>query len=379
MTAKATQGAISAWTNKREPVPAAADLAEQFRDVQPEAILFFCSHHHDGGPLSKALKDRYPKAQVVGCTTAGELTQAKSEVDSVSAIALSSDKVVRCSAALARCEDGAQKGVAEATAQLSSNLKVNLRELDGKRWVGVVLVEGLKMREEEINEQLGNHAPLISFVGGSAGDNLEFKETRVFCNGEVCKDGAALLLMEMAVPFMVTKTCSFESTGNVWRVTRADEKTRTIYEVDGKPIAQVYSAALTTTPDKLNGGIFMSHPVGLLIDGKPWIRSPQQLLPDGGLRFYCKVSEGMSIHLMRSTDLVADTQRLLDRAPAELGHPLSGALAFNCILRRLELDAKKQHGAFLQAFKGLQVAGFHTYGESWLGHINQTLTAILFA
>ncbi|MGZ7081522.1 MAG: hypothetical protein ACXVJT_19090, partial [Thermoanaerobaculia bacterium] len=61
------------------------------------------------------------------------------------------------------------------------------------------------------------------------------------------------------------------------------------------------------------------------------------------------------------------------------GAPVSGGLAFNGVLRRLEMDAKDLHREFLHVFDGLQVSGFHTYGESWLGHINQTLTAVWFA
>src|SRR5690606_4751923 len=121
-----------------------------------------------------------------------------------------------------------------------------------------------------------------------------------------------------------------------------------------------------------------SNPLGLMIDGKPWIRSPQQVLPDGSLKFYCQLLEGASVHVMQSTDLVDDTRRELARVKGELGGTLSGGLAFNCILRRLELDAKDLHGPFLSAFEGLEVGGFHTYGESWLGHINQTLTGLWF-
>jgi hypothetical protein len=51
---------------------------------------------------------------------------------------------------------------------------------------------------------------------------------------------------------------------------------------------------------------------------------------------------------------------------------------FNCILRRLELDAKDWNDEFVATFDGIPAAGFHTYGESWLGHINQTLTAVMF-
>ena len=371
-------GARSAWTQQRDARLAAAELAEQFGLVNPKAILFFCSHHHDGKTLSGTLRERYPGAEVIGCTTAGEFTDREHGSSSVSALALGSDKVLRCAGALAPCAQGTAPGVKAAMDRIATTLKIEPRALDPKRYVGVVLVEGLKMREEEVNEELGNHAPVISFVGGSAGDNLEFKATHVFYNGESCDDGAVLLLLEMAVPFTVTKTCSFEPTGKQFRATKVDEKTRTIYELDGRPVAEVYAAGLGIAPGKLDGSAFMSSPMGLMIDGKPWIRSPQQLLPDGGLRFYCKVSEGMDIHLMRSTDLVADTHRAMALVPAALGQPLAGGLLFNCILRRLELDAKDAHGPFLNAFHGIQAAGFHTYGESWLGHINQTFTALLF-
>jgi hypothetical protein len=51
---------------------------------------------------------------------------------------------------------------------------------------------------------------------------------------------------------------------------------------------------------------------------------------------------------------------------------------FNCILRRLEMDQKDLGDEFVSTFGGIPASGFHTYGESWLGHINQTLTAVVF-
>lgn len=76
--------------------------------------------------------------------------------------------------------------------------------------------------------------------------------------------------------------------------------------------------------------------------------------------------------------LVGETETALRRAVDELGGEASDAVMFNCILRRLELDATKQGDAFVRALGGIPTAGFHTYGESWLGHINQTLTGIVF-
>lgn len=372
-------GIRSAHTTCHDTQQAARALIAQLAGEEPMVISFFCAHHHDGVALSRALMQAFPGAQVLGCSTAGELTERVSTTGSVSLLALGRAKVRRAAAALARFDQGVAAGIAAATEQLGRTLHVSLRDLDPATWAGVVLVEGLRMNEEAANSALGNCAPLLAFVGGSAGDGGAFEGTRVYCQGEASEDGAALLLLEAAVPFVVGKTCSFEPQSRALTVTRANAATRVVYELDGRPVEDVYAEALGVARGELDSRVFMRAPLGVMIDGAPWIRSPQRMLPEGGLKFYCHIPEGMEVQIMKSTDLVADTHAELARVRAALGGKLSGGLAFNCILRRLELDAGAQHEAFLGAFRGLSVAGFHTYGESFLAHINQTLVGLWFA
>jgi hypothetical protein len=187
-------------------------------------------------------------------------------------------------------------------------------------------------------------------------------------------------VLELAVPFAIVKTCSFEEAGRSFTITRADVSQRIVWELDGRPAVEAYAEAVGRSADDLDSSAFMSHPVGLMIDGRPWIRSPQQVVPGGGIKFYCQILEGKTVELMRSTDLVAETAAALREATAAVGGEASGAVMFNCILRRLETDAKQAQQPFVDAVAalGAPAAGFHTYGESWLGHMNQTLTAIVF-
>ena len=371
---------LTAHTDHPDAAEAAGHLAGQLAGADPRVVLFFCSAAHDGAAISAALRERFPRAEVVGCTTAGEFTERARGEQGVSAMALGADRVTACAAALARTDGGDVDGaVRGAAASLGAALGIDLREADPRRYVGVVLVEGLRGREEAVNHALGMAAPSLSFVGGSAGDNLAFQQTRVFHNGEASDDGAALLLMEMAVPFVVAKTCSFVPSGEVFTITRADAPNRTVYEVNGRPVLEAYAEAAGVAADALDGRVFMRHPWGMMLDGEPWIRSPQQSLPGGGLKFYCQIEEGMQLHMMNSTDLVGETDAALQRSAGEIGGTVGGALVFNCILRRLELDAEELHEPFLRVFSGFPAAGFHTYGESYLGHINQTCTGLLFA
>lgn len=368
----------SAFSRAKPARQVAAELASQFGTVDARAIIFFCSHTHDGAALSAALREHYPEAEVIGCTTAGEFVEDQYGEGNVAAIVLGPDKARAASSVLATFVDGVEDVTREAAESIARRLRVDLRSADPSRYVGIVLIDGLHMTEERVNQALGEAAPLLSFVGGSAGDNLAFQQTYVFRNGVRAANGAVFLLLEMAVPFTVVKTCSFESTGKHFTITKADVENRTVYEVDGRPVVEAYAEALGLTPDDLTSAVFMSHPVGLM-DSEPWVRSPQQVTPNGGLKFYCQILEGMDVHLMRGTDLIGETKAAFAKTDTELGGPRGGAVVFNCILRRLQMDVEKSHEQFLDAIGHSPVAGFHTYGESWLGHINQTCTALVFA
>jgi hypothetical protein len=115
----------------------------------------------------------------------------------------------------------------------------------------------------------------------------------------------------------------------------------------------------------------MKHPLGLLAGDEPFVRSPQTV--DGSVvRFYCQILEGMEMHVLEATDIVADTRTAI----STIGAP-SAIINFHCILRTLELKDKGQCPAYAGLFDKVPTVGFSTYGESYIGHINQTSTILV--
>jgi hypothetical protein len=368
---------ISAFSRANEPQQVAQELCHKLEPSSPSAVLVFSPHRLDGRSVCEKIHRHFDQIPVIGCTTAGAFTQSEYADDVTVAMALPRARIPRVARVLARFGDNVEDAVMQACNELATQFDKPLRELDPKRHVGILLVDAMTYNEERVNAALGNAAPLLSFVGGSAGDGGEFRCTRVFVDGQESDAGVALMLMEVDVPFTVVKTASFEPTEHELTITRADDKQRTVFEINGEPAVDVYAKLVDKSKADLAFEVFKDWPLGLMIDGKPWVRSVVHPVPGGGLRLACSVREGMTVNLMRAVDLIDDTKAAVGEAIETLGATPCGIIGFNCFYRKIEIDAKDQKQPFLDAFRHHPTAGFHTYGESWLDHMNQTLTALV--
>src|SRR5512132_3546666 len=166
-----SQGIRSLVSQQRDSAAAARELIEQLNGFEPAALVFFAGHSHDGGAISRWLKERFIRAQIIGCTTAGEFSERGMHSGGVTALALDESKIARCSARIARYGLRAEDAIVRAVGEMSADLMIpNIRTADPERYVGIVLFDGLSGHEEEANEVLGDLAPMLSFVGGSAAD-----------------------------------------------------------------------------------------------------------------------------------------------------------------------------------------------------------------
>src|SRR6185437_1775777 len=106
---------------------------------------------------------------------------------------------------------------------------------------GFLLIDGLSLSEERVASSLFHALGDVPFIGGSAGDDLAFKETFVFADGEFHRDAAVLLLFETSLPVRTLKLQHFAPTGVRMVIAGADPDRRIVTEINGEPAAKAYA------------------------------------------------------------------------------------------------------------------------------------------
>lgn len=352
---------------------AIADIVKQMGLFEAEMVLFFASTKYFPDSVSRKMQDAFPMAQVFGCSTAGEITSGAMLNDSIVAMAWDGQALKDAKIeVVGNLQD--ENSVRTAFSSFESYFKVPMAEMDPGEYVGIILVDGLSGVEEGLMETIGDLTN-VTFIGGSAGDDLKFASTHLFAHGKSYSNSAVLALLKPGIGFTFIKTQSFRDLGKSLEVTKAVEEKREVLEFNNKPAAVAY-AELLGVPTEEAPKHFMHNPIGLVIDDEPYVRSPQQISGES-MRFYCGVKEGMELSILESTDIIGDTKKALDQAKEELGG-ISGIVNFNCILRTLELKQKNLAGEYGELFSPYCTVGFSTYGEQYIGHINQTATMLVF-
>lgn len=364
----------TAYSNLSDIPAAVREIAGALSGQPASTVLYFASSNYDPAAVARAMKAAFPESAAIGCTTAGEIVTGRMLKSSIVAMALPIDIVPEIHIQVATAITAGVEGVDAAFRAFEAATGTAARDLDPAEWVGLILMDGLSCAEERVMERVGALTDVM-FIGGSAGDDLKFKRTHVFADGEAYSNAAVLALLRVPRGFDFIKTQSFCAMRKTLVPTLVDEAKRTVLEFDGKPAAQAYAEALGL-PVAEAAGRFMDHPVGLMDGNEPYVRSPQQI-SGNAMAFYCAVKAGMPLSLLESTDIVADTAQALAEKKAALGK-VAGLVNFNCILRTLELDAKNKAAEYGALFADVPTIGFSTYGEAMIGHINQTSTILVF-
>ncbi len=365
---------IAVYSTKDTIDEIAKDISGQLALFDTKLLLFFSSSRFAPDEISRKMQDALPSSIVIGCTTSGEIVTGKMLDDSVVAMGFNEQSLI--DAKIEIIEDFKdQNGVKKAFDSFAGHFGESMAEMNPKDYVGIILVDGLSGAEERIIETIGDLTNVV-FIGGSAGDDLKFTSTHLYANGKSYSNAAILALLKPGTDFTFVKTQSFCDLGKSLHVTKADKENRVVLEFNGKPAAVAYAEAVGTSVEEAPNR-FMHNPVGLFIEDEPYVRSPQQIKDNGSMAFYCGVGEGMELSLLESTDIIEDTRKAITQAKEELGS-ISGIINFNCILRKLELKQKDLTKEYGDIFSAASTIGFSTYGEQYIGHINQTATMLVF-
>jgi hypothetical protein len=352
---------------------ATEDIKRQLNKINPRVVIFFSTSCFDKEKVSSLMKEKFKSADVFGCTTSGELISGKMLKNSIVAMALTSNVIEDVKVEIVGNLND-KKEVVKAFKKFDEYYGEPVSKADYSKYLGIVLIDGLSKAEETIMDKISDLTNHL-FIGGSAGDDLKFDKTYVFVNGKVYNNAAVLALLKPRTGFDIIKTQSFKVMGKSLVATKVNEKNREVIEFNNMPAVKAYAQALGVPEDKA-ANYFMSNPLGLVADGEIYVRSPQQFKGTNML-FYCNILEGMEVSLLQATNIVEDTKTAVANKLKEMGK-VSGIINFHCILRTLELEQKNQTADYGKIFTDVPTIGFSTYGEEYLGHINQTSTMLVF-
>lgn len=384
---------------------AVAQLKQAFSGSAVNGVLYFTAPDYDPRVLAKEMRDAFPNAQTFGCTTAGEFTNGIMLRHSVAAMGFTSDVMDLVQVSGIAGIDREPDAVKKILADLEKHLGRSMGDLDFREYVGLMLTDGLARSTDRLVARLGELTDII-FTGGLAGTYGEAKETLVFANGRVFKNGAVLAVMRPRGKFLPIKTQSIELTESTMVATWADGAKHIIHEFDGRPALEVYveamglgipafargakpAEALTAYSDAIIGTSNVGHPLtsldqfikwplALVINGEPFIRSAVGITPDAGLQFLMPPIEGVRYTVTKAQDVVSETARVVEAARRELGS-VSAIIGAGCLLRERQIRNENKCHDYEKLYGDVPTLLFASYGEIFVGLVSQSASMIFFS
>lgn len=360
-----------------DPSHAVADVEAAIAGHDLAGGLLFCSYRYPREQLAAAVESRITGFPLIGCTSAGELTERGYDDDSLVFIGFPASAFrmsVHCFDDLDGFDPEAGR---KAIRQLAANAAQEARSLgDQVNQVALFLVDGLSHREDIVTMAVQEALGETVMVGGSSGDGMLFRETGVLINGAFVKDAAVVAILSSVRPMHVFSANHYRPGPARMVVTASDPQGRVVHEINAMPAADEYRALAGRPGEPLDAAFFAAHPPMVRAGGEYHVRSIQTANPDGSLTFYCAIDNGIVLSIGEPVDRLQRLRSLLVDLEETVG-TIDHVIGFDCVLNRIDAENRQVAHQVSKIYAERRVVGFNTYGEQYrAAHINQTFSGL---
>jgi len=366
----------TAYSDNFNPRDAALEIAQKLRPDESACVMFFCSPRYDLEVLSEALKGHFVGTTLIGCTTAGEISQRGLTENSITAISLPKSHFV---VEAVRLDNVAFLGEEEVSRVMQTHVatleKRSIAMATGQNFA-FALLDGTSIREEIMLGLLADSLGGMPLIGGSAGDGLDFGDTFVYHGGAFHSSAAVILLVNTRCPFRVVSGHHFGPLAEKLVVTRADPERRVVLEINAEPAAPEYCRVMGLSLDELNASAFARNPLGVRVGENLYVRSIQRVNDDLSLTFFCAIDTGIVLTKLQNVGMMEHFHAMMREVNDAIGDTQI-VIGCDCIHRVIEAEEEGLARALSTTYRKHRVIGFNTYGEQRDGlHLNHSFTGI---
>lgn len=329
-------------------------------------LVFGSVKRFSDSKLTSFLKERYPAAQIVGCTTSGEISPSGVYDDSLQITAILWEKTVQRAV---HVKMSSMQSSFEVAAGIAKQLKA-----DSLRTV-LVLSDGLHVNGSELLEGFQSVLGETPIVGGMAGDDAAFVKTLQLFNDTISDN--LVIAIGLYGDNLITGSGAlggWKPYGHPRKITKSEKNV--VYEMDGKPALPLYRMYIGEHFAKGLPGTGLKFPFAVIEEGKRDVEKIRTLLAvdpkNNSLTFAGNVEEGETVRFCQTThdrlvegaggaaDLVTESIHGANTDQSGL------ALCVSCVGRKLVMaDQVGDEIREVQRIFGplTSITGFYSYGE----------------
>lgn len=336
-----------------------------------DLAIVFVSTEHDYKAVLKKIKTLTKTTNIVGCSTAGEFNESNAATGGISLMLISSDTI---KFSLEKSTDVKQENFKQIADTVFGSYKDESRKMMAEGFPNqtvLILTDGFMTNRDELIKDIYAKTGITSqLAGGSAGDDVKFKETCVFYNEEVLVNALVFVKLFSKNKVGIGVSHGMKPSSQTMKVTKSDGSK--VYELDGKPALEVYKEhakahGVELTPENTSAYLIANN-LGIKDLTFQKIRAPISANPDGSLNVAGEVPQGATVTIVESgvDPLLKAADDAANEAKTNLkGIKPAGVVVFDCICRQIILDKDyvREAQTISKVLDSSPTVGFSTYGE----------------